>query len=243
MHNLIYQKIIEKKKKREKSFAVLLDPDKQNEQQLPETIRLINQAQPDFIFIGGSLISIDITRFVKKIKKQTPIPTILFPGSVIQITNQADALLFLSLISGRNPDFLIGNHVIAAPFLRKSKLEVISTGYILIGNNFTSVEYISNTKPIPANKPDIVAATAIAGELLGQKLIYLEAGSGAPHPVNAKIIKTVRNAVSLPLIVGGGIRNAEMAKECLNAGADILVVGTAFEKKMHVLKQIIKGCK
>ena len=156
---------------------------------------------------------------------------------MLQISNDADGILFLSLISGRNPEYLIGNHVVAAPLLKKSKLEILPTGYILIeSGNLTSVEYISNTLPIPANKVDIAVATAIAGEMLGNKLIYLEAGSGAKYHVNKNIISKVKENINIPLIVGGGIKTNEEISEVCKAGADIVVIGTAIEKEPDLLK-------
>ena len=168
---------------------------------------------------------------ISSLKKECEIPIVLFPGNHSQISNKADGILFLSLISGRNPEYLIGQHVNAAPVLAKSKLEVIPTGYMLIENGkATSVEYISQTKPIPRNKTDIALATAMAGEMLGLKMIYLEAGSGAKHPVPVKMIKSLAATLKIPIIVGGGIRSKKQMQKAFKAGADIVVVGTAIEK-------------
>ncbi len=226
----IYSQIIKNKKQGKKSLAVLLDPDMYDK--LPQIIYQIKKIQPDWLFAGGSMVQNNhLDKMILQIKKKCNIPIFLFPGNNTQISINADALLFLSLISGRNPEFLIGQHVIAAPILAKSKLEIIPTGYILVENGkTTSVEYISQTKPIPRDKADIALATALAGEMLGMKMIYLEAGSGAAKPVPAKLIKKVSKNLHIPLIVGGGIRNKKQMKKAFEAGADIVVIGTAIEK-------------
>ncbi|MFM7858045.1 MAG: phosphoglycerol geranylgeranyltransferase, partial [Flammeovirgaceae bacterium] len=176
---------------------------------------------------------------IKHIKNNTSIPVLIFPGSSLQIDPSADALLFLSLISGRNPDLLIGQHVIAAPILKNNKLEVIPTGYILINSGkTTSVAYISNTTPIPEDKYSLAACTALAGEMLGLRLIYLDAGSGAENEINAKMINTVRKTVKAPLIVGGGINTSRKAIAALDAGADVIVIGNALEKDPNLLTEI-----
>ena len=176
------------------------------------------------------------------LKDSTDLPVILFPGNVLQISPRADGILLLSLISGRNPEFLIGNHVIAAPVLRKTNLEIVATGYILVENGrTTSVEYMSNTKPIPADKIDLAVATAMAGEMLGHKLIYLEAGSGAVENVNTGMIREVRSQISIPLIVGGGIHTAEQIRETYKAGADIIVVGSAIEQGTEKMEQLLNS--
>jgi len=198
---------------------------------------LINHSKVDFVFVGGSLLTeTNFHACVKKIKSESKVPVILFPGSPSQINEDADAILFLSLISGRNAELLIGQHVIAAPFLRKTKLEIIPTGYMLVDcGRATTASYISQTFPLPYNKPEIAAATAMAGEMLGLKCMYLDGGSGAEKPVSLKMIHAVREAVNVPIIVGGGIRNEEQAKDLYNAGADLLVVGTAFEEEPELL--------
>ena len=174
------------------------------------------------------------------LKQKSKIPIILFPGNVLQITPRADAILLLSLISGRNPEYLIGNHVIAAPILKKTDLEIIPTAYILIENGrTTSVEYMSNTKPIPADKVDLTVATAMAGEMLGHKLVYLEAGSGALETVNTEMIREVRKQINIPLIVGGGIHTPEQISNIYRAGADMVVVGTAIEKDPATLLELL----
>ncbi len=233
---MIYDKIFRSK---EKKLAVLIDPGKTDNLHLTELVSVSQRYKIDFFLVGGSIISQNIDKTIDIIKQNSDIPVALFPGSVYQLSDKADAVLLLSLISGRNPEFLIGNHVIAAPFLKQSKLEIISTGYMLIdGENKTSVEYMSNTKPIPGDKTDIAAATAIAGEMLGMKVLYLEAGSGAKNPVNKKMISVINSSVDIPIIVGGGIRDAETLKKIYNAGADIAVVGTAFENNIKLAEEL-----
>ena len=214
-----------------KLFAILVDPDKHDKKSIVAIGRLARKDAVDFILVGGSLVSDSVDETVSILKESTDLPVILFPGNVLQISPRADGILLLSLISGRNPEFLIGNHVIAAHLLKKTNMEIIPTGYILIENGrTTSVEYMSNTKPIPADKIDLAMATAIAGEMLGHKLIYLEAGSGAKENVNAGMIREVRSQISIPLIVGGGIHTPEQIRETYRAGADIIVVGSAIEQ-------------
>jgi phosphoglycerol geranylgeranyltransferase len=226
-----------------KHFAVLVDPDKYSDQDAARAATLAAQSGVDFIFVGGSLLSRDnLGQCLKVIKESCSIPVILFPGSVMQVDGQADAILLLSLISGRNPDLLIGKHVIAAPYLKSSGLEILSTGYMLIdGGNNTTAMYISNTQPIPREKSDIAICTAMAGEMLGMKLIYLDAGSGATMPVSVEMIVKVRNSITVPLIVGGGIRTAEQAVERCRAGADIIVVGNAIESDPGLIRKISDG--
>lgn len=235
MNKKIYQSIINNKKK----IAVLIDPDKLNYTSVFEIIELSEKANVDFLFIGGSIISKPIDNFILQIKNRTKIPLVLFPGSLLQLSTNLDAILLLSLISGRNPDLLIGNHVLAAHHIKNSGIEVLSTGYILInGGETTSVEYISNTIPIPYKKSDIAVSTAIAGELLGNKLIYLEAGSGAKQTVSADMIKKVKANINIPLIVGGGIKTKEQAINICKAGADVIVVGNIFEKNKKLIQEI-----
>ena len=221
---------------------LLIDPEKYPVHTLIATLYAAEETKIALIMVGGSLVSDRTDSTIEIIKKHTNIPVVLFPGSLLQLSNKADGILLLSLISGRNPDFLIGNHVLAAPFLKKSGLEIIPTGYILIGNgNGTSVEYISNTKPIPSDKHELVVATAIAGELMGNKLIYLESGSGAGDPAHPDLIKEVRRNISLPLIVGGGICKPEQVTAISGAGADIIVVGNAIENNIDILASMVKA--
>jgi len=226
--NCFYEQLKDRSRKR---IALLIDPDGYDNESLEELIGLINLYPPDLLLVGGSLLfnPIDIT--ITALKLGTSLPVFIFPGNAFQLSDRADGILFLSLISGRNPEFLIGNHVLAAPHLSRSGIEVIPTGYMLIENGqSTSVEYMSHTTPIPGNKPDIAVATAMAGEMLGLKSLYLEAGSGAAHPVPSEMISAIRKQISLPLIVGGGIRSMETATELYNAGADMIVVGNVLEK-------------
>ena len=224
-----------------KSIAVLIDPDKvEDHSQLQNLLRLATENCIDFIFVGGSLITTsNLSSVVKDIKTNVSIPVVLFPGSSLQIDGSADAILFLSLISGRNPDLLIGQHVIAAPILKNNKIEVMPTGYILINSGkTTSVAYISNTTPIPEDKYSLAACTALAGQMLGLQLIYLDAGSGAEREISAKMIATVRKSVDVPLIVGGGINSGRKAMAALEAGADLIVIGNALEKDASLLTEI-----
>lgn len=232
--NSFYEQLRDRSRKR---FALLVDPDKYDDRSLEELIVHINQDSPDLLLVGGSILFKPIEITITALKLGTKIPVFIFPGNVIQLSDRADGILFLSLISGRNPEFLIGNHVLAAPHLSRSGIEVIPTGYMLIENGLsTSVEYISNTRPIPAGKTEIAVATAMAGEMLGMKAIYLEAGSGAARMVGLDMIRAIRRIISLPLIVGGGITSVESAREVYNAGADIIVVGTALEKQPGLVK-------
>ncbi|WP_152267884.1 geranylgeranylglyceryl/heptaprenylglyceryl phosphate synthase [Agriterribacter humi] len=240
MTDLIYQSIAGKKKAGKKSFAVLIDPDKVDEQKITELLDLTAEAKVDYLLVGGSLvISNHLDEVVKQIKKQCSIPVILFPGTPSQVTRFADALLYLSLISGRNPELLIGQHVISAPFVKQSGLEIISTGYMVIdGGAPTTVSYISNASPIPSNKNEIAMCTAMAGEMLGMKLIYMDAGSGAEWPITEAMIAGVANVIEVPLVVGGGITNPEKAYLNCKAGADVIVVGNAIEKDVSLIKEI-----
>ncbi|MDR3704940.1 MAG: geranylgeranylglyceryl/heptaprenylglyceryl phosphate synthase [Paludibacteraceae bacterium] len=233
---VIYEQIQAVVAMSKKLFAVLVDPDKCTGEALCRFIELTRQAKPDFIFIGGSLTTESTDIAIETIKENTNIPVVLFPGSASQFSPKADAMLFLSLISGRNPDFLIGQHVVSAPFIRKSGMETISTGYMLVeSGSTTAVEYMSNTRAIPREKNSIAVATAIAGELLGNKLIYLEAGSGAQLPVPPQMITAVKKYISIPLVVGGGLRSMENIQDALQAGADIIVVGNVLEKDPQLM--------
>ncbi len=230
----------ERKANGQKSFAVLIDPDKVNSENFSKLLDLCVEYNVDYIFVGGSLImDYVMAEVIAKVKEYTNIPVILFPGNSLYIDSQADAILLLSLISGRNPDFLIGQHVILAPILRKSGLEILSTGYMLIDSGQqTTVSYISTTTPIPYDKPGIAVCTAMAGEMLGLKLMYLDAGSGAINPVSQEMIAAVRKSVDTPIIVGGGINSIKKAKNALSAGADVIVVGNGIEENIDLLKQI-----
>lgn len=240
MKSVIYQSLIEKKKQGKKSFAVLIDPDKVNKSMLDELIDLSVSAKVDYLLVGGSLvISNHLDECVQHIKQNCTIPVILFPGSPSQISKYADALLYLSLISGRNPELLIGHHVVSAPFVRLSGLEIMSTGYIVVdGGAPTTVSYISNALPVPADKNEIAMCTAMAGEMLGMNLIYMDSGSGAKRPISENMIEAVAKSISTPLIIGGGIRDAEKAYLNCKAGADVIVVGNAIEKDASLIKEM-----
>ena len=240
--NQIYTLLEERKRQQKKSFAVLIDPDKVDERILTKLVDRTKKHRPDIFLVGGSLItSGSLKETISFLKKHTTIPILLFPGNSMHIEQNADGVLLLSLISGRNAEYLIGQHVAAAPILKKSALEIISTGYILVDcGKPTTVSYISNTSAVPYNKPEIAVCTALASEMLGQKLIYLEGGSGADTHVSKKMISAVSKSIDIPLIVGGGIKTAQEAEKCFQAGADILVVGTAIEDKQQLLKAICK---
>jgi phosphoglycerol geranylgeranyltransferase len=230
-----------KAKQGRKSIAVLVDPDKvEDPTKLQHLINLASENCIDYFFVGGSLITTtNLAEVVKQIKDSVKIPVVLFPGNSIQIEPTADAILFLSLISGRNPELLIGQHVIAAPIIKNTRLEVIPTGYMLVNSGrTTSVAYISNTTPIPDDKYSLAACTAMAGEMLGLQSIYMDAGSGAEKEISARMIGAVRKSVSIPLIVGGGINTSRKAITALEAGADMIVVGNALEKDPELLMQI-----
>ena len=238
----VFDSILQKINAGNKLIALLIDPDKFSNKQV-EALK-INEALIDIVLVGGSFTFKHIGKVIAGIKEVISIPVILFPGDVTQLTDEADAMLMLSLISGRNPEYLIGNHVLAAPRILEYNLETIPTGYIVInGGKKTAVSYISNTDPIPSEQEDIIVATALAGKYLGHKLIYLETGSGASHTAPAGLIKKVKETVQLPLIVGGGIRSVEQASEVLNAGADIIVIGTLFETNPDAVREIILSVK
>ena len=239
----LYTSILEKKAKGKKLFAILIDPDKQKNSVLSLIVQKANEANVDYFFVGGSLLTNDnLDQCIKTIKNNSNIPVILFPGNAMQINKNADGILFLSLISGRNPELLIGKQVISAPILKQTSLEVISTGYMLIDSGKpTTASYMSNTLPIPRNKNGIATSTAIAGEYLGMKLIYMDGGSGAEKPIEIDMIKQVSNQINIPLIVGGGICNAQKAIDNCNAGADLIVVGNAIEKNADLILEISKA--
>jgi putative glycerol-1-phosphate prenyltransferase len=225
-----------------KKFATLIDPDKFTLSGIKAIVELSEKAGVDFLFYGGSLVmETEHQKFIDTLKKYCSAPVILFPGNQLMIPANADGLLLLSLISGRNAEMLIGKHVIAAPFLKTCSFEILPTGYMLIENgHHTAVSYMSNTEPIPAEQDDIAMCTAIAGELLGLQLIYMDAGSGAENPVRPLMIKKVKQNITIPLIVGGGICTAIQAKEAATAGADVVVVGNAIEKKPSLIIELCK---
>jgi len=236
----IYQHILSQSEAGKKQLAVLIDPDKLLNQDVEKIAINAEKSGVDYFFVGGSLlVNNELDQCIKTLKANSKIPVILFPGNTMQMSWKADAILFLSLISGRNAEMLIGRHVIAAPHLKMSPLEVISCGYMLIeSGKSTAVQYMSNTVPIPSDKMDIAICTAMAGEMLGLKLIYLEAGSGAQQSVPLQMIEQVKQNIQIPLIVGGGIRTPEKANEAAAAGADIIVVGTAIENNSGLTGEI-----
>ena len=232
----LYDKFLDTGKKK---LVVLIDPDKPTDEQVLATVRNANEAGVDFFFVGGSLLTTDsLEHCIKLIIANSEIPTLIFPGDSLQISKYCDGFLLLSLISGRNAEMLIGRHVIAAPYLKLYGNEIIPTGYMLIDSGMpTSVSYMSNTIPIPHDKDDIALCTALAGEMLGLKLIYLEAGSHAKEPVSESMIMKVKKTINVPLIVGGGINTPEKAATAAMAGADLIVIGSAFEEDHNRIKQ------
>ena len=240
MPNGIYHSFSDRKRAGKKSFAVLIDPDKVNDQSMAELIELSVSSKVDYFFVGGSLVvSNYLDQCLQLIRKSCSIPTVLFPGSPSQVSKYADALLYLSLISGRNAELLIGQHVVSAPMVKKSGLEVMSTGYMVVdGGAPTTVSYISNSSPLPSDKSEIAVCTALAGEMLGMKLIYMDAGSGAKNPISETMISKVAQSIAVPLIVGGGIVDPEKAYLNCKAGADIIVVGNAIEKDSSLIREM-----
>jgi len=236
MNNEIYNTLFPGQRK---IFALLIDPEKQDAGMVVKTVKTASLAGVDFILVGGSLVSSPIDDTITAIKGASGCPVILFPGNLLQLSPKADGILLLSLISGRNPEYLIGNHVLASQFIKKSGLEIIPTGYVLVdGHHLSSVEYISNTRPIPSDKADIIIATALAGEQLGLKLIYLEAGSGANDRLKESVVRQVKESISIPLLVGGGIRTPDDIRQIYKAGADGVVVGSAVEDDYRVLPSL-----
>jgi putative glycerol-1-phosphate prenyltransferase len=223
-----------------KQLAVLIDPDKYSNKSLIDVVSIARKAMVSYFLVGGSLLEKNnLDETISVVKDNCEIPVILFPGDVLQINNKADAILLLSLISGRNPEFLIGKHVVAAPYLKESGLEILPTGYMLIDSGKpTTASYMSNALPIPADKDGIAMSTAMAGEMLGLKLIYMDGGSGALNPVPISMVEKVKSAISVPLVIGGGIRSPQEANDRFKAGADILVVGNAIESQNSLIEQL-----
>ncbi len=238
----IYQNILHAKETGQKLLAVLIDPEKIEIHQIHHFIKNLNQSITTHIFVGGSTDENNkIEAVVLQIKKYTILPVILFPGDFKQVTPKADGILFLSLISGRNPEYLIEQQVKSALAIKESHLEVLPTGYILIdGGKQTSVELVSKTQPIAQTDSELILRTALAGKFSGKKLIYLEAGSGSSVPVATKNIQTVSQNLSIPLIIGGGIKSIQQLNNAYDAGADMVVIGTAFEKDSTFFNQLKK---
>lgn len=225
------------------SIAILIDPEKVNDEiKLKPLLDKINFLNPGFIFVGGSTVdTLDFNFVIEFLKANTRIPVIIFPGSTNQIHKSADAILFLSLISGRNPDYLIGHHVDVAFELKKMNIEVIPTGYILIdGGKNSSVQYVSQTTPIPSDQNSIAVKTAIAGELLGLKCIFLDAGSGAVNSVSIKMIQEIRRNIQVPIIIGGGLKTIKEIKETFAAGANVVVIGNKIEEEIDFLLDLVE---
>lgn len=237
MASTVYQTLQQARQNHRKLFGLLIDPDRLTSAELDHLLGLLQRTKIDLLLIGGSLLVDDqLDACLERLRAETDLPLLLFPGSLLQISAKADALLLLSLISGRNPELLIGQHVTAAPYLRASGLELIPTGYLLVdGGQPTTASYMSHTHPIPADKPEIAVCTAMAGEMLGMRCLYLDAGSGAQHPISTEMIARVREKTTGPLIVGGGIRTPQAVLARLQAGADMVVVGNAIEKSPEVL--------
>ena len=240
MKNKLYQHFVKNKQQGQKSLAVLIDPDKVDSFKIDQLVSLAVEAKVDYLFVGGSLvISSNLDDCIQQIKSICDIPVVLFPGSPAQVSKYADALLYLSLVSGRNPELLIGQHVVSAPFVKKSGLEIMPTAYMLIdGGAPTTVSYISNATPIPSDKNEIALCTAMASEMLGMKLIYMDAGSGAKRPITESMIQMVSANIEAPLIVGGGISDPEKAYLNCKAGADVIVVGNSIEKNSGLIKEM-----
>jgi len=236
LHILIEEKV----KRGKKLFSVLIDPDKQNFAELLKTVELCNTSKIDFFLVGGSILTNgDLDKTVHAIKENSNIPVILFPGSHSHITNKADGILFLSLISGNNPDYLIGNQILATSSIRKTTLEVIPTGYILVDcGKTTTVVKVSKTEPITYNDYKLADTTAFTGQLLGKKLIYIDGGSGAEKAISEEMIKQVKNSLNIPLIIGGGIRSSSIAEKVYGAGADVIVVGNGAEENRNLIAEI-----
>ncbi|MEM7162471.1 MAG: geranylgeranylglyceryl/heptaprenylglyceryl phosphate synthase [Bacteroidota bacterium] len=241
--NTVLKHILKKKEKGEKMLAVLLDPDAyRDSKKCIEVINLCNINQIDFIFVGGSLVAHEqLDEFILEIKEFTTIPVVLFPGDNSQISSHADAILLLSLISGRNPEYLIGQHVRAAMDLKNSGLEIIPTGYMLVdGNSNTSVSYVSQTIPIPCGKNQIAISTALAGEQLGMQMIYMDTGSGARNTVDVNMIKALKKHIELPIVSGGGVKDPIDLKNLFTSGSDIVVVGNIFEHNPRLIEEFGK---
>lgn len=241
----IYQQLQTLKAANKSGFAVLADPDKIAVEDVPYLARLCNDAGVDYLFIGGSLLMVHrVEECIARFKAESDIPVILFPGSPSQVCASADALLYLSLLSGRNADLLIGQHVISAPMVRASGLEVISTGYLLIdGGVQTTVSYMSHAMPIPADKPEIALCTAWAGEMQGKHVIYMDAGSGAKNPISTEMIKKVSSHIDIPLFIGGGISTPQKVHDNCVAGANIIVVGNAIERDPLLIRDLAQATK
>jgi phosphoglycerol geranylgeranyltransferase len=236
MKDKIFNYLMDVRRKYGAGYLVLIDPDKKSNDSIENLVKSINESGADAILVGGSLMMDGKNNGrVAKIKASSKIPVIFFPGGIAQLNKYYDAMLFMSVISGRNPHYLIGEQVIAAPVIKDLGLETIPTGYLLMdGGANSTVEFMSGTKPIPMNRPDIVVAHALAAQYLGMKLVYLEAGSGAKFAVTPEIIQQVSNQIEIPVIVGGGIRTPNDAASRVKNGASFIVTGTIIEEQGDV---------
>ena len=241
----IYDQILENKAANRKMFALLIDPEKCSEEWLCQVMSTVGNRQSAlsnqlFIFVGGSQLKASIYNTVERIKQLTSLPVVMFPGDASQFADNVDALLFLSLVSGRNAKYLIEQHIEASRAIKSSGVECISTGYILVdGGKLTAVERVSHTLPYPTTNPQLIADTALACQLLGHKMVYLEAGSGANRPVPQHIIAATRQSIDIPLIVGGGIKTPEQMMDAFSAGADLVVVGNHIESHPDTLASLL----
>ena len=244
MRNETYRNILVKREQNHKMVAVLLDPDKCKDRHIVSIISMLKSYPPDFVFVGGRHTILSTNSLIEILQEELSSKIVLFPGDASQFSDKADALLLLSLFSGRNPEYLIGQHVNSAIGIRAWGVEVIPTAYILVeGGKTSAVEYMSNTRAIPRNKKDIAVSTAVAGELLGMRLTYLEAGSGAQLPVPTEMIQAVRHNLDMPLIVGGGISTPEAMMAAFEAGADLVVIGNAFESQPQLIPDFAQALK
>ena len=243
----VYGYLLDIRNQKGAGFMVLIDPDRSARRDMRDQARACETAGVDAILVGTSLMMADgFDETIGLLKDSVSIPVIIFPGEKSHVTRNADAILFLSLLSGRNPDLLIGEQIKSAPLVRSLGLEAISTAYLLIDSGrMTSVEYMSNTKPIPSDKPEIAVAHALAAEIFGMKMVYLEAGSGAGRPVPDEVVRAVSSSVGIPVIVGGGIRSPETVAETVRAGASFVVVGNHLEQDANrsVLKAMVDACR
>jgi putative glycerol-1-phosphate prenyltransferase len=239
---MIYDYITDSVSSKRKLLALLIDPDKCSPAMLKQLASILKQHPPHLLMVGGSLISTPVAPVIDYLQNELQQKVVLYPGSPTHLTPNVDAVLFLSMISGRNPELLIGHHVVAAPYIKQHGIEPISTGYMLIdGGSPTSVEYISQTRPIPADKTDIAVATALAGEMLGMKMIYMDAGSGAKNAISPKTIQAVKNALNIPLMIGGGIASSGQLNAAYKAGADLVVVGNVLEKNPALIQSFLEA--
>lgn len=240
MKATILDSIVKKVSSGKKQLAILVDPDKADTASINRLCEVAEEIAADFFLIGGSLLTNgDLEKTISLIKEESQLPCIIFPGSSNQLSPKADAILFLSLLSGRNPEMLIGQQVVAAPYIKQANIEAIGTAYLLIeSGSQTTASYMSNSNPIPANKAEIAASTALAGDYMGMQLIYLDAGSGAKNAVPAEMIKKVKSYTKKPLFIGGGINTANKLKAAYEAGADVVVIGNAFEKDENFAQEI-----